>query len=67
MAGLRNGDEIIDPVPQDGIQGEQTELLRLKVQRRNEVLSISYLPRGETVDAYQWEFVPGSGRQGCAR
>jgi hypothetical protein len=31
-----------------------------------DVLSISYLPRGETVDAFQWEFVPGSPRQGCA-
>jgi hypothetical protein len=66
MAGLRNGDEIIDPVPQDGIQGEQTELIRLKVRRGKDVLPISYLPRGETVDAFQWEFVPGSPRQGCA-
>jgi predicted metalloprotease with PDZ domain len=65
-AGLRNGDEIVDPVPQDGIQGEQTELIRLKVRRGKDALSISYLPRGETVDAYQWEFVPGSARQGCA-
>ncbi|WP_244624457.1 peptidase M61 [Sphingomonas sp. So64.6b] len=65
-AGLRNGDEIVDPVPQDGIQGEQAELIRLNVRRGNDVLPISYLPRGETVDAYQWEFVPGSARQGCA-
>lgn len=66
LAGLRNGDEIIDPVPQDGIQGEQTELIRLKVRRGKDVLPISYLPRGETVDAFQWEFATGSGRKDCA-
>jgi hypothetical protein len=55
LAGLREGDEIIDPVPQDGIQGEQSEMIKLRVKRGGQAVPITYLPRGETVDAYQWE------------
>jgi predicted metalloprotease with PDZ domain len=53
-AGLRNGDEIIQPVPQDRIQGDQQALLTLKLLRDGKPLEISYLPRGEEVEAYQW-------------
>ncbi|WP_246623305.1 peptidase M61 [Sphingomonas colocasiae] len=65
-AGLRDGDEIVDPVPQDGIQGEQAEMLRLRIRRDGKIVPITYLPRGETVDAYQWERVPGTDGQACA-
>ncbi|WP_448662009.1 peptidase M61 [Sphingomonas sp. CJ20] len=57
-AGLRNGDEILNTFSQDGLQGDQTRLLTLEVRRGSETLSIRYLPRGETVDAWQWERVP---------
>ncbi len=67
QAGLRDGDEIVDPVPQDGIQGEQAERLTLRVRRADRIFPVTYLPRGETVDAYQWERVPGADAQGCAR
>lgn len=66
-AGLRNGDEIVDPVPQDGIQGEQHEMLNLRVRRGDRVFLLSYLPRGETVDAFQWEHVAGTKSRQCAR
>jgi hypothetical protein len=63
-AGLRNGDEIVDPVPQDGIQGDQDQRLTLKLRRIDPAgnhadltFSITYLPRGDTVDAYQWQRV----------
>jgi predicted metalloprotease with PDZ domain len=56
-AGLRNGDEIVRPVPQDAIQGNQTQLLRLEIRRSGRTFPISYLPRGETVQAWQWERV----------
>lgn len=54
-AGLRNGDEIVRPVPQDRIQGDQEALLHLEVRRGETVLPITYLPRGERVQAWQWE------------
>ena len=53
-AGLRNGDEITQPVPQDRIQGDQQALLTLKLLRDGKPLELSYLPRGEEVEADQW-------------
>jgi predicted metalloprotease with PDZ domain len=54
VAGIRNGDEITQPVPQDLIQAKQNAILTLKLLRDAKPLQISYLPRGETVEAYQW-------------
>lgn len=65
-AGLRNGDEIVKPVPQDGIQGAQEMMLTLLVRRDGEEMEITYLPRGETVDAYQWARVDGVADEDCA-
>ncbi len=65
QAGLRDGDEIVDPVPQDSIQGEQAEMLILRIRREDRVFPITYLPRGETVDAYQWERAPGGDGKSC--
>ena len=53
-AGIRNGDEITQPVPQDAIQGDQNAFLTLKLLRDGKPLEISYLPRSEAVEAYQW-------------
>lgn len=64
-AGLRDGDEIINPVPQDEIQGNQTELLKLEIRRDDQEFAISYLPRGEAVDVYQWARVPGRADDQC--
>lgn len=65
-AGLRDGDEIVDPVPQDGIQGDQRQMLSLKLRRADQTFSITYLPRGEVVDAYQWERVGAVPDDRCA-
>ncbi|MBD8680086.1 peptidase M61 [Sphingomonas sp. CFBP 13720] len=65
MAGLRNGDEIVLPVPQDAIQGNQTEMLKLRIRRGKREFGLSYLPRGTTVDAYQWERVPTVAEAQC--
>ena len=56
-AGLSNGDRIVEPVPQDLIQGTQDMRIHLRVERGHEQISISYLPRGGFVDAYQWELI----------
>ena len=66
-AGLRNGDEIMRPVPQDAIQGHQTQILTLDIRRDDRTAPITYLPRGETVQAWQWERVPGAPDARCAR
>ncbi|MFV3127042.1 hypothetical protein [Niveispirillum sp. KHB5.9] len=58
-AGLRDGDEIMRPVGQDGLQGRQEGWLVLDVKRGNDRFEIRYQPRGETVDAWQWERVQG--------
>jgi len=54
LAGVHNGDEITKPVPQDMLQGQQDGILTLELLRDGQPLTICYLPRGETVDAYQW-------------
>jgi len=55
LAGLMNGDEIVKPVPQDLIQSDQAALMHLSIRRSGKVMDITYLPRGETVSAYQWQ------------
>ena len=64
-AGLRNGDRILKPVPQDAIQGDQQALLTLQVQRVGEEFELSYRPRGETVAAWQWQRVSGIAEANC--
>jgi len=67
-AGLRNGDEILRPVPQDRIQGMQQEQLDLAIRRGEATMDIAYLPRGETVSSWQWERVPADHPASeCAR
>ncbi|MGB6488484.1 MAG: hypothetical protein WBE91_16525 [Steroidobacteraceae bacterium] len=64
-AGLRNGDRIVKPVPQDSIQADQAATLTLLIERNGRTFPITYLPRGETVPAYQWRRRPGIGDAAC--
>lgn len=66
IAGVRDGDEIVLPVPQDAIQGNQTETLKLRLRRGGRDFDVSYLPRGETIDAYQWVRIPTVAEAQCA-
>lgn len=54
QAGIRDGDEILKPVPQDRIQADQQATLTLQVARAGKVVDVTYLPRGETVPTPQW-------------
>lgn len=66
QAGLRDGDEILNSFPQDGLQADQSAYLDLQVRRGDEKLTIRYQPRGETVQAYQWVLDPSRGTTpGC--
>jgi predicted metalloprotease with PDZ domain len=58
-AGLKDGDVVTYSVAMDSVQGDQKRLLTLKVTRDGRTFPITYLPRGETVDAYQWARVAG--------
>ena len=64
-AGVQDGDEIVRPVPQDSIQGQQDAELTLLLRRDGEEFSVTYLPRGETVEAYQWDRVESVPASAC--
>ena len=65
-AGVRDGDEITQPVPQDLLQAQQDGVLTLQLLRDGQPLVISYVPRGETVDAYQWVRAGNVADSACA-
>jgi hypothetical protein len=64
-AGLRNGDAISYGVSLDVVQAKVNRTFTLKVTRDGKTFPITYLPRGEAVDAYQWERVPGVSDEAC--
>jgi hypothetical protein len=64
-AGLRNGDAITVPVGLDNIQGDQKQTITLQISRDGETFAVTYLPRGETVETFQWARVPGMADGAC--
>ena len=66
QAGLREGDTVNYGMALDAVQGEVQRTLTLQVTRNgNETFPITYLPRGEAVEAYQWERITGIPEDGC--
>jgi hypothetical protein len=49
----------------DSLQGKQKRTLTLQIRRGDKVFSVTYLPRGETVETYQWARVPGVADADC--
>ncbi len=64
-AGLREGDKITYAVALDAVQGDVNRTLNLQVTRDGKTFPLTYLPRGDAVDAYQWERVPGAPSRAC--
>jgi hypothetical protein len=64
-AGLRNGDEITQPVGLDSVQEDQKRTLTLQIRRDGKLFPMTYLPRGETVETYQWARVSGVPDADC--
>jgi len=64
-AGLRNGDTITYAVALDAVQRDPTRTLDLQVTRDGRTFALTYLPRGEAVDAYQWERDPAGPAAEC--
>jgi predicted metalloprotease with PDZ domain len=65
-AGLKDGDVVTYAVALDSVQGDPQRTLTLRVIRDGRTFPITYLPRGETVEAYQWARVPGAPDSRCA-
>ena len=59
-AGLRNGDKIAYGIAMDALQGDVNRTFTVQVTRDGKTFPLTYLPRGEAVDAYQWERIPGA-------
>jgi len=54
-AGLRDGDRILESIALDEVQRNLKQTLSFDISRDGEVRRIEYLPRGASVDGYQWE------------
>jgi hypothetical protein len=66
-AGVRDGDVIVFPVPQDSLQSSQTAKISLLIRRDTQEFAVTYLPRGEAVDAPQWRRTAGVPESACGR
>jgi predicted metalloprotease with PDZ domain len=65
QAGLRDGDRVNYAVALDAVQAEVNRTLTLRVTRDGKIFPVTYLPRGEAVDAYQWEQISGIREDRC--
>ena len=65
-AGLKDGDEVTEPVVLDAVQGKPEATITLKVRRDGRDLEITYLPRGEALQGYRWGRVTSVPDSQCA-
>ena len=64
-AGLRDGDVVTYAAAIDGIQGDPKRTLTLQVTRNGRTFPLTYPPRGEVVDIWQWARAPGVPESAC--
>ena len=64
-AGLRDGDRITYAVALDAVQGDVARTITVQVTRGGTTFPLTYLPRGDAVEAYQWERNPSTPASGC--
>jgi hypothetical protein len=64
-AGLREGDKVTSQTSTDGAQKDPNMTLTLHVTRGDQKFDVTYVPRGELRDVYQWERVPGVPESAC--
>mgnify|MGYP001232342753 CR=1 FL=1 len=65
-AGLKDGDEITEPVVLDAVQGKPEATITLKVRRGSRDMEITYLPRGAALKGYRWARVAEIPDSQCA-
>lgn len=63
--GLKDGDVVTYAVAMDAVQGDPNQTLTLKVTRDGKTFSLTYLPRGELAEVYQWTRRPGTESLKC--
>lgn len=66
QAGLRNGDQIAEPVVLERIQDNPSATVALRLTRDGQPLDLTYLPRGKSVEGYRWARVAGVPDSACA-
>ena len=64
-AGVREGDKVVSGGAGDAVQADVTRTITLKLTRAGQPLSVTYLPRGEAVDAWQWARAPEVAESAC--
>jgi predicted metalloprotease with PDZ domain len=64
-AGLKEGDMVDYRTSTDGALRDPEATLTMKVTRDGKTFSVTYLPRGEAIDAYQWERVADMPESAC--
>jgi hypothetical protein len=65
-AGLRDGDVVIlPPLTTEGPRRDPQATVTAQVTREGRTFPVTWLPRGEAVDGYQWERVPGIADDSC--
>ncbi|MBZ5537866.1 MAG: hypothetical protein LAO31_18075 [Acidobacteriia bacterium] len=65
-AGLREGDEVLQPLAVQPFMGDPTRKVQFEVRRGDQTFKIEYLPRGAAVEGYEWVKVPGVQENRCA-
>ena len=64
-AGLRTGDKVSYKLTTEDVFRDPHRTLSMQVTRDGKTFPVTYLPRGEAVDAYQWERIPGVPDSAC--
>lgn len=66
QAGVREGDEVLEPVfVGSWLISSLEATVTLKLRRDGQPLEITYLPRGEEVESYRWARVQGVPETAC--
>ena len=65
-AGLRDGDVVsYRTITTEGVKRDPTATITVTVTRDGNTFPLTFLPRGEAVDAFQWERDPAVPDTGC--
>ena len=65
-AGIRDGDTIaLPPLTSEGPRRDPQAMITARVTRDGKTFPITWSPRGEAVDGYQWERVPEVPDSAC--
>jgi predicted metalloprotease with PDZ domain len=64
-AGLRDGDVVVTSDDVLQVQKDASQTMHLSVKRDETVVPIAYVPRGEPIDSFHWERVPGTKDSQC--